>query len=86
MGVNDRAALSEAEALRSGYMEPVVLFAKARSLERLRAYALVGLGGVALALSDPDEAVARYERGCGRSVRRCTEIPAGSSSHRRKSG
>lgn len=31
---------AEADALRSGYMEPVILFAKARALERLRAYDL----------------------------------------------
>jgi hypothetical protein len=31
---------AEADALRSGYMDPVLLFAKARALERLRAYDL----------------------------------------------
>jgi hypothetical protein len=30
----------EADALRSGYMDPVILFAKARALERLRGYDL----------------------------------------------
>ena len=30
----------EADAIRSGYMDPVILFAKARALERLRAYDL----------------------------------------------
>jgi hypothetical protein len=32
--------LAEADAMRSGYMDPVLLFAKARALERLRAYDL----------------------------------------------
>ena len=31
---------AETDALRSGYMDPVILFAKARALERLRAYDL----------------------------------------------
>jgi hypothetical protein len=31
---------AEAEAMRSGYMDPVLLFAKARAIERLRAYDL----------------------------------------------
>ena len=31
---------AESDAMRSGYMDPVLLFAKARALERLRAYDL----------------------------------------------
>ena len=59
---------AEGDAMRSGYMEPVILFAKARALERLRAYDLAAQHYRESARQAPDlrEEAVRSARLCDR--------------------